>query len=207
MDDPATTASDLQFPISDFCIKANSTLEIANIAFDAMIPCDSRVANTSNLPTVIETNGSPIKARGIWLIGNVNISSGLSGAPTLKGQSTYQITGFNGSLFDVDQNAGISGGVSLTFNGFREDVQNLIDPDYNFTWNNIHLVNNAWHIQQRIDTTPEGTNPKSIGPAVQGLLGKPRFVGTTNDAFWNANGTTTASKRQGFEGKFGNYGV
>jgi hypothetical protein len=190
------------------CISAKSTLSLTNVAFDAMAPADVR-HNDPGKQSLILTSGAPIKARGVWLIGNVNISSNLTSAPKLRSQSTYQITGFCRALFGVDESLAPQDGIILNLGGFREiEGGTGTDSDYNFTWNNIHLVNNSLATPTTAnDTSPQGTQWKSVGPALQGFLGRPAFVGTTNELLWHEAFVVSATHYQGFTGKFGNWGV
>jgi hypothetical protein len=202
------TANGLQYIEANPCISAQKALTISNVAIDAICPCDI-ISNSIQNHSVFQTAGEPILARGVWLIGNVNISSNLPSAPKLRGQTTYQITGFAESVFDIDQIENRQDGITLNLGGFREITGGTgTDADYNFTWNNIHLVNNAMAYPTAAnDTSPEGSAWKNIGPAVQGLFGAPYFVATTNARHWHAGFVVSTDHYQGFAGKFGNYGI
>ena len=202
------TTNGLEYIESQACMVANKDLTLSNIAIDAISPCNLRFNSTQN-GSIIQTKGEPVKARGLWFIGNTNVSSNLAGAPKLRGQSTYQITGFAESLFDIDQELNKQEGVTLNLGGFREITGGTgSDADYNFAWNNIHLVNNAMAYPTTAnDTSPEGAAWKTIGPAVQGFFGTPYFVATTGGLHWHDGFITSADHYQGFAGKFGNYGT
>jgi hypothetical protein len=190
------------------CIDFLAGGSIANVAISAIGPAVAQF-NSGQRHSVFRTDGSPIVARGLWLIGNVNISNALGGSFPLRSQATYQITGFAESLFGIDNQSKVDSGITLNYGGSREISGGTgSDANYNFTWNNIHLVNNSLaYPSSANDTTPAGSGWTSIGPALSGVFGYPLFVGTTQDLFWHFAFAVSASNRQGFVGKFGNYGL
>jgi hypothetical protein len=198
----------IAFYTSSPCIDFLAGGNITNVAVSAIAPAVS-FASLGQRHSVFRNDGSPVRARGLWLIGNVNISSALGGSFPLRAQAAYQITGFAESLFGIDNVNKSDSGITLNYGGFREVAGGAgIDANYNFTWNNIHLVNNSLaYPSSANDTTPAGSGWTSIGPALSGVFGYPLFAGTTGDLFWHEAGAASASNRQGFVGKFGNYGV
>lgn len=201
------------------CILANNTITICNVAFGAMCPAIAR-PNGQTLEGLIRaaTDGSLVDMRGVWLIGNVNISSQLSGGYKLRSQSTYQITGHSPFIFFTDRDDTLGVGViSIRFSGFREVAGGgtLTNADYNFTWNNIHLVNNSCQYPSTAnDTNPStGGSPsdewQNIGPAFQAVISRCAGLRTQN-LFWHSaflNTIASPTLAQGFAGKFGNYNV
>jgi hypothetical protein len=190
-------------PCIDF-LAAGSTI---NIAISAIGPAVSYMPRVFH--SVFQSAGDPVVSRGLYLIGNVNISSALSGAFPLRTVSTYQITGFAESLFGIDNINKSDSGITLNYGGFREVTAGTgVDVNYNFTWNNIHLVNNALAYPTAAnDTSPVSTGWTTVGPALSGVLGYPLFIGTTSNVFWHSFGVVSATNFQGFAGKFGNYGI
>lgn len=208
------------------CIEANDAITVYNVAFGAMCPAVPRTSGRAvNGLIRTATDGSLADMRGVWLIGNVNISSQLSGGLKLRGQTTYQITGHSPFVFFTDRNDVLGTGIiSIRLGGFREVTGggNLTEADYNFTWNNIHLVNNSLQYPSTAndanpssnpgDTTPPaspGSQWQNIGPAFQSFISRCSGLRTSNN-FWHfafLNITANPTLSQGFAGKFGNYNV
>jgi hypothetical protein len=219
----ATDSSDrfdslgIEFYETPFCIKANNLLTLVNVAFGAMLSATERNTGKSK-PGIIGAalDGSTVAMRGIWLVGNVNISSQLSGGYKLRGQTDYQITGHSPFVVSTERDAGSGlGAISLRLGGQREvsGGGDTNDADYNFAWNNIHLVNNSL----AYPSTANDTNPstagspssewKSIGPAIEAFISNCASLRTENvywhNAFLNISANPTLS--QGVAGKFGNW--
>jgi hypothetical protein len=164
-------------------------------------------------------DGTGVNMRGIWLIGNVNISSQLSGGYKLRGETTYQITGHSTFVFSTNRDTGLgTGSVSIELGGTRQASGggSTNDADYNFAWNNIHLVNNSLAYPSTAnDTNPStGGSPssqwKSIGPAFESFISRCASFRTEvltsghwHSAFLSISANPTLS--QGVAGKFGNW--
>jgi hypothetical protein len=204
-----------RFAMPSSCIEANDSLVLANVAFGAMISVDVR---SPDKPGLIRAalDGSIVEMRGIWLIGNVNISSQLSSAYKLRGESTHQITGHSTFVISTNRsvNTGI-GAISFKLGGSREVTggAGTNDADYNFAWNNIHLVNNLL----AYPSTANDTNPstagspsgewKNIGPAIESFISNCTSI-KTEELFWHAGFLTVSvnpTLSQGVAGKFGNW--
>jgi hypothetical protein len=199
------------------CIVASDRIVLTNVAFGAML--SATVGSTGpGKPGLIRAalNGSLVEMRGIWLIGNVNISSQLSGGYKLRGQTTYQITGHSTFVLSTDRDSGFgSGAISFKLGGSREvsGGGSTNDADYNFAWNNIHLVNNSL----AYPSTANDTNPstagspsgqwKSIGPAIAAFISNCTSI-KTESLFWHSAFLSISANptlSQGVAGKFGNW--
>jgi hypothetical protein len=199
------------------CIEANARLTLINVAFGAMLSAEER-GRTSAKNGLIRAalDGSIIEMRGVWLVGNINISSQLAGGYRLRGLTTYQITGHSPFVFctERDPNAAL-GPISFKLGGQREvdGGGGTTDADYNFAWNNIHLVNNSLAYPSAAnDTNPSpagapGTQWKNIGPAFESFVSRCTSLKTESlywhSAFLNIAANPTLS--QGVAGKFGNW--
>jgi hypothetical protein len=187
-------------------ISFEKTGSISNVAIGAVCPTPFRqVAETS--PGLVRTRGELLEIKGMWLVGNVNISSALAGSYKANGIATYQLTGHSSSVVSNEFRTRPDDGITLSFSGVAfASAQTGQDTDYNLTWNNVHLVNNSLSYPSLPnDTNPSGSNWKSIGPAVTGFFYSPIFLGSTNAPIWTNTSSLTAGTRQGFAGKFGNY--
>jgi hypothetical protein len=202
---------------TEFCIEASDRLILTNVAFGAMFTVTERSGGASK-PGLIRAalNGSMVEMRGIWLIGNVNISSQLSGGYKLRGETTYQITGHSTFVLSTDRDGGSGfGAISFKLGGFREvsGGGDTNDADYNFAWNNIHLVNNSL----AYPSTANDTNPstagspsgqwKSVGPAIEAFISNCTSI-KTEQLFWHSaflNISANPTLSQGVAGKFGNW--
>jgi hypothetical protein len=199
------------------CITARGDLEIVNVAFGAMTPAEIRGTDSAREGGIINTTGAgDTRIRGAWIIGNVNISSQLAGSYNLQGTSTYQITGHANYFIGVSRDAGFTrDGIILNFGGFREvsGGGSLTNADYNFAWNNIHLVNNSLAYPSTAnDTNPSsggspGAEWKNIGPAFRSFFSTCSKLETTG-LFWHGAFLDIAvnpTLSQGLAGKFGNW--
>jgi hypothetical protein len=147
--------------------------------------------------------------------GNVKVSSDLSSSPNFQNQSTYRLTGFARHLFTVNKDGeSVSESIILNFGGSRE----TIPADYNFTWNNLHLVNNDFRYTRSsgqsmqgqtvvVDNTLDasGTGWKTNGPAVEGVFVRARSIATSNGIHFHQAFGPAVQDTQGWVGKFGNY--
>jgi hypothetical protein len=115
---------------------------------------------------------------------------------------------------DRDSGSGL-GAISFKLGGFREvsGGGSTNDADYNFAWNNIHLVNNSL----AYPSTANDTNPstagspsgqwKSIGPAIEAFISNCASL-KTESLFWHSaylDVLTNPTLSQGVAGKFGNW--
>ena len=205
-----------EFMFARSCIEGQAALTVKNCAFDAMAPAQQ---NNGSLRKdgVITVSAKPARLAGIWAIGNVNVSSALIDAPAYRGNTTYQYTGHHEALIaaTTDELEGEQATISL--GGTREIGGGTnADADYNFTWNNIHLVNNE--LEYRDDWNPFnppvtagylnedptiGTKWKLIGPGYVGFINTVNRLGQFG-FFWHENFLQSVNHRQGFAGIFGN---
>ena len=204
------------------CVEGIATLTIINCAFDAIAPAEQTLPFETSTG-VIKVSANATRLQGIWIIGNVNVSSDLSNAPTYQGISTYQYTGHHRTLIAGVPDLLEGESAVLGLGGFREALGsgdiNVGDADYNYTWNNIHLVNNTlayrdgWNptappsTASYIDEDPtSGTNWKLIGPGFLGFLDTFNRLGQFG-LFWHSAFLQSANHRQGFAGIFGNISI
>jgi hypothetical protein len=202
--------------IGGYAINARADLSVYNCAFEAMAPASQIGPNLDPRAVIYARNGS-IRIRGIWLIGNTKISSELAGAPTYRNDSTYFLTGHHASFLGGYESFNTySEGFRLSLGGFRETPGGTgDDADYNYTWNNIHLVANdlsyrdAWDpftppsvTGALLTETPAGTNWKVIGPGFSGFLYEMNSF-SQFELFWHAASQVTSNHAQGFAGIFG----
>jgi hypothetical protein len=209
------TSIGIRFFQSSETINFRSTGRVRNIAFTAIGTAFERGQSIEDRG-LIHSAGSPIKARGLWFIGNLKISNDLTGSPRLLSESTYRITGFNKYIFGVDKDGDSpSESIVINFDGFREGLPN---PDYNFTWNNLHLLNNDFRytrssgqsmqgqtvvIDNALDTS--GSNWKVNGPAIDGVFAPLQALATANGIHFHQAFSPTEPNTQGWVGKFGNF--
>lgn len=195
--------TDLTYLTAEPCIVFKNAGFINNLAFGAFCPVEQYSVSGEH-HSIIESTDSDIEARGLWLIGNVNLNStsvGYSYAST----ASYDINGHSYSIFGVETDRAGSRGITLNLGGNRESY--VVDAsNYNFTWNNIHLVNNGLaYSASSNNQDPAGTAWKTIGPAFGGFLGRISWVGTRQSLHWHNGYNEVAANRQGFKGKFGQW--
>jgi len=198
------------------CIEARGALNVFNCAFDAMAP-GQQANNSARKDGIITVSANPVRLSGIWIIGNVNVSSALSEAPAYRSNTTYQYTGHHRAFVAGVEDLLEGEAAVLALGGFRETSGGTgADADYNYTWNNIHLVNNALAYRDGwipsappstaayLDEDPtSGTNWKLIGPAFGGFLDTFARLGQYG-FFWHDAFLQSANHWQGFAGIFGN---
>jgi len=198
------------------CIEGQARLTVSNCAFDAMAPVEQE-NNNRRRDGVITVSAQPAEIAGIWAIGNVNVSSALTGAPAYRSNSTYQYTGHHRTLIAATSDELEGTAAAIRLGGFREiGGGSGADADYNFAWNNIHLVNNSLQYRDGWDTSnppstasyldedpTTGTNWKLIGPGYDGFIDTVTRLGQFG-LFWHAAFVQSANHLQGFAGIFGN---
>jgi hypothetical protein len=210
----------LEIYSTEACIEASNRLALINVAFGAMLSV-TQFPDASSKPGLIRAalDGAGVNMRGIWLIGNVNISSQLSGGYKLRGETTYQITGHSTFVFATNRDTGLgTGSVSIELGGSREVAGggSTDNADYNFAWNNIHLVNNSLAYPSTAnDTNPStGGSPssqwKSIGPAFESFISRCASFRTEvlASGHWHSASldiSVNPTLSQGVAGKFGNW--
>ena len=166
---------------------------VVNCAFGASVAVPEGEGSVRSRG-VIRTQGSPLRLRGIYLIGNVKLSDGpLSnykfGSPTT---TTFELRGFNETLISTDDRDRPEDSVNITFGG--NDRNN--DNDFNLVWNNIHLINNERKAGGNSDVFNEA------GPVLESLIGSPGQL-VLPVGIWSVASNTADGEFQGFVGKFG----
>ena len=197
------------------CIEFLAQGDIANVTFGAMGTVYENTRSAAQYGLVF-CGGAPVRARGMWFIGNLRIDNDLgSTAPNFLGQSTYRYTGFAQNIFTIDRlGTSTNESIVLNFNGFRQEFL----ADYNFTWNNFHLVNNDFKYTRSAGQSMQGSSEEVAnslgvsgndwqkhGPAIGGLFGRALSISTTNGIHLHEGLSPTQSNTQGWVGKFGNY--
>jgi hypothetical protein len=207
----------LRFVETRQCIEFRGFGFIRNVAFSAMGTPYEDTGNSQQYGLIFSA-GFPIRAHGMWFIGNLKISNDLPNSPNFLSNSTYRLTGFARSIFTVDmQGESTSGSLVLNFDGFRQGLP----ADYNYTWNNLHLLNNDFRYTRNSGQSMQGqtvvvantldasgANWKTNGPGVEGLIGKVESAATTSGIHFHEAFLSLPSdvlKTQGWVGKFGNY--
>ena len=198
------------------CIEGKGQTNIFNCAFDAMAPAEQS-NNGLIRDGIITTSQNSISLSGIWIIGNVNVSSDLLSAPAYRGVTAYQYTGYH-KVFVAGVGDRLEGAVAVLSLGGQREISGGTgaDADYNYTWNNIHLVNNelayrdGWipdappSTSAYLDEDPTvGTNWKLIGPGLVGFLDTFNRLGQYG-LFWHDQFLQSSNHHQGFAGIFGN---
>ena len=198
------------------CIEGKGQTNIFNCAFDAMAPAEQS-NNGLIRDGIITTSQNSISLSGIWIIGNVNVSSDLLSAPAYRGVTAYQYTGYH-KVFVAGVGDRLEGAVAVLSLGGQREISGGTgaDADYNYTWNNIHLVNNelayrdGWipdappSTSAYLDEDPTvGTNWKFIGPGLVGFLDTFNRLGQYG-LFWHDQFLQSSNHHQGFAGIFGN---
>lgn len=198
------------------CIDARDDLTLVNVAFGAITPAEIRSIGSEEDGIINTSTDCLVDVRGVWIIGNTNISSQLAGSYNLQGTSTYQITGHGNYFIGVSRSGNFTrDSINVRFGGFREvpGGGGQTDADYNFTWNNIHLVNNSLAYPSTAnDTNPSpggspGAEWKNIGPAFRSFFSTCSGLQSTSN-FWHSAFLDIAANptlSQGFVGKFGNW--
>lgn len=200
---------------SSECIDFFSDGKLNNLAFSAKGAAFER-SNSFDEYGIIHSSGSPINAGGLWFIGNLKLSSDLPNSPRFDGEINYRLTGFSRYIFSVDRNnASRQNFITLNFDGSREGLPN---PDYNYTWNNLHLLNNDFRYTRSAGQAMQGqtsvvensldaggTGWKTNGPAIQGLFGKANLIQTAFSLHFHQAFSPLTENTLGWVGKFGNY--
>ena len=124
----------------------------------------------------------------------------------MRGEATYHVTGHCPAVFGTTITNQESG-VTLNFGGFRLDGTDTSDPDYNFAYNNFHLVNNslAYPTSSQLNSASNGWT--TSGPSFAGFIAPVASIGQAADLFWHSAFVVSAANRQGIQGFFGNYQV
>lgn len=213
------------------CMTGDSDLVVNNVLIEAM--CVAKQTNGGiRRDGVFRTNGDELDLAGIWLVGNVRINregSASSDPPRIGNRANnnnYFFSGHHRTLVCSGHKEGDGKQANVSLGGGREVSGGTgTDPDYNFTWNNIHLVNgqstmayrDGWIFAtssnavpsvpaNRRDEDPEGNsgaNWKSIGPGFKGVFDSVTEIGQHGE-LWHQAFTTSNFKLQGIAGIFGN---
>jgi hypothetical protein len=185
------------------CIKCSADSTIINTAIGAILPTAATVGGNSANRGLIEVNNVKLELKGLWLVGNVKISSELSGSYRLNTIPSYYISGHANRLISTDASAGVQFGLGLALGGGGAGGF----PDYNITYNNIHLVNNSLQYPTTAnDAVANNGGWKSIGPAFRSFIGECVYLNTLV-RFWSdtlLDIEVNPERTQGVQGKFGN---
>ena len=176
------------------CIRCEKEGRIENLAVGAIYPRPAgEVADDGQ--GMFQTRGDRLSIRGVWMIGNVQINSGLG--YTYRGESTFSMHGYNEAMVYTDIRRRPDDGIVVDLGG---GSPNTAQNNYNQTWNNIHLINN-----NRTVATSTGTTGSidTIGPALDSVFGRPASVDATAAGAWRFDVNSTAGEYQGFNGTFG----
>ena len=167
---------------------------MTNCAIGAVIPGPAGEVAVDG-QGVVQTRGSNLTLRGIWLIGNVKLSDN-GGKYAFRGESSFEFWGHQESLVYTDSRNRPEDGVLLKLGGIAIDGTST---DYNLTWNNIHLVNN----NRAVATTTSADNFNAMGPALGSVVAYPSVFSMPIGGNWSGDKNQTSGDYQGFNGKFG----
>ena len=176
------------------CLAFENEGTVANCAFGASIAIPEGEGSIGSRG-VIRTQGSPLVLRGVYLIGNVRISSGSKSTFTFGASnlSSFELRGFNESLIFTDDRNRPEDSINIKFGG--NDRNN--DDNYNLVWNNIHLISNS--------RNPGGLDDndfQTAGPVLGCLVNSPAEL-VIPAGFWAFSNDTQPGQFQGFVGRFG----
>jgi len=175
------------------CLAFEGEGVVANCAFGASVAVPEGEGSIQSRG-VIRTQGSPLVLRGVYLIGNVKISSGPNTNFTFGAQGTFDLRGFNESLIFTDDRNRPEDKINIKFGG--NDRGN--DKNFNLVWNNIHLISNS--------RSPGGVNGldfNTAGPVFSCLINSPAEL-VLPTGVWSFSGSDTQpGEFQGFVGRFG----
>ena len=168
---------------------------VRNVAFSAFIPVPAGEGQVGGRG-VIRTQGDPLLLRGVYLIGNVKISSGFGFEFTGTGPNAFELRGFHESVVFTDERSRPEDGINIKLGGLDRGLSG----NFNLPWNNIHLINNN-KAAAAVDNV--GTDFALRGPVLPCFINTPgQFVLPT--AVWAArNNTIDITGAQGFVGTFG----
>ena len=169
---------------------------VANCAFGAFVAIPEGEGSTGSRG-VIRTQGDPLLVKGLYLYGNVKLSSGPNTTYQFQGSGTdaFELRGFHESLIFTDERNRPEDSVNIRFGG--NDRGN--DKNFNLVWNNIHLINN--------DRTPGvaddiNTAFSQRGPVLGCLINNPGQL-VLPTGIWTSSQATVDGQFQGFVGRFG----
>jgi len=197
------------------CMQFLGTGRIANVSIGALSPADfAIVGNIRDEDPAIQGSDKELTVSGLRLIGNCNISSAVNtGSFSIiryrwpgdnYTASSYQYTGWAVAVFGPVVRAGKD--ISLRFG--TEGAQSGWDDsagtaNYNQTWNNLHLVNNSLALASST-ADPTGTEWKTIGPAVESVIGDVNAIVRSPDRNW-IQFRVAPNSSPGFTGIFGRF--
>lgn len=191
------------------CCEFQRSGRIANVAIGALSPSDAYMVGGT--PTAV-IKGSPesVTVSGLRMVGNCNISSAVNTdsfaairyRPGDYTTSTYQYTGWGVYLLGSisPEGLGVTFGIEGAQDGWNDQDGTAI---YNQTWNNIQLLNNSLQIASST-ADPSGSNWKTVGPAVQAIIGETGATVSAGIRNWTQFRIASNSSG-GFDGKFGLY--
>lgn len=171
----------------------NDEGNVRNVAFGAFIPI-SEGEGADGSRGVIETRGETLVARGIYLIGNVKLSSEEGNARFIfRDEAAFNIRGFHESFILTDSRNRPEDSVNIKFGGSDTD------DNFNLPWNNIHLVSNRRR-EEAADNV--GTDFNARGPVLGCLINTPGQL-VLPTGIWTNKTDTPPGNFQGFIGAFG----
>ena len=135
--------------------------------------------------------------KGLYLYGNVKLSSGPNTTYQFQGSGTdaFELRGFHESLIFTDERNRPEDSVNIRFGG--NDRGN--DRNFNLVWNNIHLINNdrTLGVADNINTAFS-----QRGPVLGCLINNPNQL-VLPTGIWSLSQQTVDGQFQGFVGRFG----
>jgi hypothetical protein len=198
------------------CTQFLGTGRIANVSIGALSPADFTIAGIGirDGDSVIQGSDKGLVVSGLRLIGNCNISSAVNTgnfsiiryrAPGDNyTASSYQYTGWAVAVFGPVLRAGIDLSLLLGAEGSQSGWDGIGDTAvYNHPWNNVHLVNNSLALASST-ADPTGTGWKTIGPAVESVIGEVRAIIPSSARNWSQFRVAPNSSA-GFTGIFGRF--
>jgi hypothetical protein len=197
------------------CMQFLNGGRIANVSIGALSAADFAMStDIRENEAVIQGSDKELTVSGLRLVGNCNISSAVNtGAFNIIRYarpgpsytvSSYQYTGWAVAVFGPV--AGSSVDLCLRFGvegPLFGDENSSTSVNYNQTWNNLHLVNNSLNLASST-ADPTGAGWKTIGPAVEYVIGQAKSVISSINRSWTQFNLATNGS-PGFAGIFGRF--
>jgi hypothetical protein len=188
---------------------------IANVSIGAISAADFAMsADIRENESVIQGSDKELIVSGLRLIGNCNISSAVNTGSfsviryRLPGDgytaSSYQYTGWAAAVFGPV--AGSATDLCLRLGAeaaLAGDENSSTTLNYNVAWNNLHLVNNNLDLASST-ADPTGAGWKTIGPAVEYVIGQVTSIITSVGRNWTQF-NLAPNGSPGFTGMFGRF--
>ena len=136
-----------------------------NCAFGAMVAIPDGEGSVGSRGMIM-TQGDPLLLRGVYLYGNVKISSGPNSNYKFNSLTDFELRGYHESLIFTNERTRPADRVNVRLGG--NDTNN--DKNFNLVFNNISLVSNA-RVLAPLDG--DATNFAQRGPVLGCFINNP----------------------------------